>query len=314
MQSVRNNRYAGEGGSAMDDTLLKTFKDFGLTEYEARAYVALLTKPTMSVLEVARVAGIPRTNAYESLRRLAEKGLCTARPGRTKRYSAAEPGLMRERLLEEVEERFDAEIEDLEARREGIREARRTTRERLERLARELAPLYADAPARDAPLDYIEVLRSPLQVHHRFQELFGGASKEVLLFCKPPYLARERLVEQYDQQAALVRGGLRVRAIYEILKEDEQRRQLIRDIRASTAWGEQARVIPELPLKMAVFDERMVQIALVDPVLGETSVTSLVVDHPDLARTLKIVFETLWGASQAPETLEEKGPSRAGGG
>jgi hypothetical protein len=47
--------------------------------------------------------------------------------------------------------------------------------------------------------------------------------------------------------------------------------------------GEEARVLKRLPMKMAIFDSRVVMYALVDPVSKQTSLTSQIVEHPALA-------------------------------
>ena len=60
---------------------------------------------------------------------------------------------------------------------------------------------------------------------------------------------------------------------------------------------------------MAVFDEKIVMVALEDPVLKKISLTSLVVEHRNLARTFKIVFEALWEKAADHHVLTEKGKS-----
>ncbi len=64
--------------------VLNRFRDVGLTAYEAKTYLPLLEKDTLTVAEVARIAKIPRTNAYEALEKLTAKGLCKEKPGQLK--------------------------------------------------------------------------------------------------------------------------------------------------------------------------------------------------------------------------------------
>ena len=49
----------------------------GLTEYEARAYTALLALGKSVPARVARQAGIPRPKIYETLERLESRGLAS---------------------------------------------------------------------------------------------------------------------------------------------------------------------------------------------------------------------------------------------
>ena len=58
--------------------------------------------------------------------------------------------------------------------------------------------------------------------------------------------------------------------------------------------GEQARVVDALPLKLVVIDERVALFTMEDPVAGTPGLTIMVVEHPALARLLKLAFERVW--------------------
>jgi hypothetical protein len=53
----------------------------GLTQYEAKAYVALVRRDSSTAAQVSRLAGVPRQRIYDVLSSLAEKGLAASRPG-----------------------------------------------------------------------------------------------------------------------------------------------------------------------------------------------------------------------------------------
>ena len=57
----------------MDD-VIKHLMRLGLTEYEARAYVATVSLGEGTVNEISRESGVPRSRAYDVMERLAEKG------------------------------------------------------------------------------------------------------------------------------------------------------------------------------------------------------------------------------------------------
>ncbi len=52
-----------------------SLEEFGLSRYEARAYIALITKGTISASEIAYYAEIPRTKVYQILLKLEKKKL-----------------------------------------------------------------------------------------------------------------------------------------------------------------------------------------------------------------------------------------------
>jgi hypothetical protein len=60
------------------------------------------------------------------------------------------------------------------------------------------------------------------------------------------------------------------------------------------AEGGENRFVESLPLKMAVVDALKVLILMMDPVKLKPIPVALVIEHPDLAATLKLTFESIW--------------------
>ncbi|MEW6523029.1 MAG: helix-turn-helix domain-containing protein [Bacillota bacterium] len=58
--------------------VVQNLQELGLTEYEARAYVALLQQPGGTGYEVSQGSGVPRSRIYEVLQSLVRKGAATA--------------------------------------------------------------------------------------------------------------------------------------------------------------------------------------------------------------------------------------------
>jgi sugar-specific transcriptional regulator TrmB len=55
------------------NTLTERLSSIGFSDYEAKAYIALLSKNPVSAYEVAKTSGIPTSKIYEVLSRLSEK-------------------------------------------------------------------------------------------------------------------------------------------------------------------------------------------------------------------------------------------------
>jgi sugar-specific transcriptional regulator TrmB len=245
--------------------------DLGLNGYEASAYVALTRRAHATGAEVARLAGVPRQRIYDVLDGLCRRGLATHEPGRPARYRALAP-----------EDAVAALLAD-----------HRRSLERLERDAvgaiAQLTPAYRDGRSADDPLNYIEVLHDPGAIGKRFGELQAAAEREILVFTKPPYA-----VEPPENVAGreLLARGVNARSVYErAVYEDAA---VVDAVRSFVASGEQARVVDELPLKLVIIDERVSLFTLEDPVAGPSDLTILIVEHPGLARLLKLAFEYAW--------------------
>lgn len=247
----------------------------GLTGYEASAYVALTRRDVATGAEVARLAGVPRQRIYDVLEGLAARGLATIKPGRPIRYTAAAP----EEAVATLLAARRAEVQRLE--------------DEAARAVALLTPAYQEGRRTSDPLDYIEVLREPAAIATRFTELEAGATREILVFTKPPYA-----VEPAQNVAGLqlLGRGVQARSVYERSIYDDQ--SVAEAVRSFVKAGEQARVVDELPLKLVLIDEQIAVFTMEDPIAGTTNLTIMIVEHPALARLLKLAFERIWEQSE----------------
>src|SRR5438067_11360921 len=68
---------------------ISRLQEHGLTEYEARAYLALLELENSEASPIADLARVPRTKIYQALDGLESKKLLAVIPDRPKRYQVA---------------------------------------------------------------------------------------------------------------------------------------------------------------------------------------------------------------------------------
>jgi len=275
----------------MGDSLsVERLMRLGLTQYEARAYVALVRRDASTPAEVARMSGVPKPRIYDVLRSLVDKGLAANRPGRTAKFVAAAPERAATTLVQMHRDRVAALEGD------------------ARQLVDELRAAYQDGRQHTDPLDYIEVIRSPEAIGTRFNELQRSVEREMLVFSKSPAAIG---IEENVVGLELARRRV-LRSMYEFsVLEDETQ---LRGVRAFLDAGEQARFAAELPLKLGIIDERTVLFAMPDPVAGNAEITTLVIENPHLANTLKIAFESLWATgltfTQACRQLGIRAPRR----
>lgn len=242
----------------------------GLTQYEARAYVALIRRDGSTPAEVAKVAGVPRPRIYDVIASLVAKGLASERPGRAAKFVATAPDEATSMLMNIHRVR----LHTLEADATAV--------------CNELGPAFLEGNMHSDPLDYIELIRSPEGVAKRFCELQQSVEREMLIFSKMPAVVR---IEENDIGLEVARTR-DLRCIYEFSLLDDP---LGRDaLQRFAEAGEQARFVAELPMKMGIIDERIVMMAMVDPVGGASGLTTLVIEHAELARSLKLAFEQVW--------------------
>ena len=248
----------------------QTLIELGLTKYEANAYLALLRRDASAPADVARLAKVPRQRIYDVLATLVEKGLAVHRPGPPAKYTAVAPEPAIERLLARRRE----ELARLEESGRGAIEA--------------LAPQFAEGQKERNPLDYIEVLRDRDAVNERFGELQAGIENEILVFTKPPYATPA----QENVEGIEVTQTHEAKSVYELSALDDP--DFAAGVRRFVEAGEQARFVEALPLKLVIIDERIVMFGMEDPVAGASELTIMVIEHPELARLLKMAFEAVW--------------------
>lgn len=286
--------------------ILKRFKEIGLKSSEAKTYLSLLEKDTLTVSEVSRIAGIPRPNAYQALEELMSKGLCISKPGDTKKYSASDPALLVEKFHMQADEAAEMELQNLTEKEKLILDRSNVAKENITNLMKELRPQYENSREKTNPLDYIEIIKDPFQMHKRFMQLLGEARKELLGFTRPPFsVSQEGLERQAKEELDMLRRGVKTRSICEIPKDKNERGWLYRLCETLGKSGDRTRVVKEVPMKMMIFDSRIVMLALEDPVSKQPSFTTQIVEHRALAKTLKMTFEALWAQAQDYHVLKD---------
>ncbi|MHB8567716.1 MAG: TrmB family transcriptional regulator [Nitrososphaerales archaeon] len=101
-----------------ESSLTSDLKTLGLTEYQGKALLALMSIGVGTPRDVARESGIPYPSAYDSLRSLAQKGWVEFASTRPAVFRVREPSAMKEKVMENVGDLF----KKLQARYENIRD------------------------------------------------------------------------------------------------------------------------------------------------------------------------------------------------
>jgi sugar-specific transcriptional regulator TrmB len=86
--------------------LAGTLSRFGLSEYESRAYVALVALGSSSANLVAEISQIPRTSAYKVMESLVQKEFAKEMPGRPRTFMPVDPAELSKKLVGDVEDAF----------------------------------------------------------------------------------------------------------------------------------------------------------------------------------------------------------------
>lgn len=293
--------------------LLKAIGKLNLAENEAKCYLALFRKASMTVSETAKLSGVPRQNTYKALEKLLMKGMVISIPGRNKKFAASDPETFAMKTIDIFNANAQDEMAELERKIKSlqdiklkeINDRKNAMKESLNNIVGELDSLYKSRD-RDNPLDYIEILKDPYQADRLFEKYFSecrkelyGISKQRIRSLKDPILFR-KFNKQIKLNAKHIKRGLSVRTIFSIWDDEESNKILCEKvIDKLVEAGEQVRVKANLPMRLTVFDNNIVMFTLIDPgSKDDKSSTVQVVKHPVFAQSFKIMYESLWNQAE----------------
>jgi DNA-binding CsgD family transcriptional regulator/sugar-specific transcriptional regulator TrmB len=248
----------------------------GVSEIEERVYRVLLGRAHASAEDIARAIGesdhVWVKQACESLE---TRGLVSRVPGEM--FVAIRPDVAVEALVLQRQEEL----------------------ERTRLAAGRLLEDFRGVTRLTDPAELVEIVTTREAVHQRFMQLQQGAREELLVFDKPPYTAPLQLNET---QLDLLRSGVRCRTIYaRAALELDGAIEILDELAAA---GEEARVLPELPMKMAIADRKLGLVPLTLDAPGMQEGALLL--HPStLLGALTTLFDALW-ESAAPIGLDSE--------
>ncbi len=154
--------------------------------------------------------------------------------------------------------------------------------------AAQLAERYRMASGSRLPTELVEVVHGSHEITRRAEQIMRTARHEVCFIDKPPYAKLATVLSPVE--AELLAKGVRVRGLYD--RDALELHDLLADLEAGIALGEQARVLAEAPTKMIMVDDRLAIIPLRSAPLA---IESAVIVHPSaLLQALGALFHALW--------------------
>ncbi|MGP3965816.1 helix-turn-helix transcriptional regulator [Nonomuraea sp. 3N208] len=261
----------------------------GLEPQDEEVYDALVRRTQATVTEIVHDCHLPASAARRILQSLVELGLATRSTGRPVRYVAVSPDSSLEAILRERERQLD-----------GVRTH-----------IRALMDVYRASTRFAHPGELIEVVSGRDEVNHRWVQLQQDTRFQMRGFDRPPYADPQEHTESNPIELQLLKRGVKYRVIY-----DTSVLELpgwLEDVTAGIRHGEQARIAADLPMKLAISDDRLAIIPLLRA--GDSVVAASYLIHASpLLDALCALFEAVWERS-VPVRLTASGaePSPDGG-
>ncbi len=280
-EELSDDRLIGENAE-----LLQNLVSIGLTLSEAKVYLALVRRGSLTAVDAVKLSGVPRAKIYELLESLSVYGLCYETPGKKKNYTVVNP-------KEGLQRRIASARKELEMQ------------ERLTLLAGDqLMPLYNSVDQSvslvSSPIHFLSNARLTASV---YLKLLNEAEQEILFLSKIPYNVSIR-ASQPALHAAVARG-VRVRVLCELSEcHDPEALELMLE---NEKRGVQLAVVAELPVKLIMRDQQAALLILTDTsqetlstqVQGSQSnvppvFSGMLVEHEPTISLLRVSFESFW--------------------
>lgn len=103
----------------MQKDFIEKLKIFGLNSYEAKIWVALLSRGVSSAGELSDISNVPRSRSYDVLESLEKKGFIVMKIGKPIKYIAVPPNEVLERVKQKVQKEAQDQTKNLETLKES---------------------------------------------------------------------------------------------------------------------------------------------------------------------------------------------------
>lgn len=245
--------------------MLHELKKAGLSDKEAKVYVALLELGKASVQDIAKKSGVNRATTYLMIESLQARGLAyRAQVGKRTHFAANSP----EKLLHVLDEKRKR-IED--------------DAEEIKELLPELRALYADSPEKPK----IRFYEGKEGIKEILNDMLESGAKEIQEIYTSDYV---RTVLKDEEKGEIVRRrvekGIRVRGIH--TRSEGPHTELPPLSELHYISGDRFPILSDI----LIYGDRVALFALQGKQIG------LIIESPALAKTFGTIFELAWIGSE----------------
>ncbi|MFE0188034.1 helix-turn-helix domain-containing protein [Streptomyces sp. NPDC058989] len=249
-----------------DDDLAQHLQRLGLTTAEGEVYLALLATGHTTAIQASEKLGREPDEVERALDRLIELGLAAKSGADASSVVPAEPSIALDHLTN--------------SRSAELQQAHIATINAYRGFRRSVQPQATD--------DLVEVLTGP-QITERVGQIEGATETEVVRFDSPPYHMNR---PTNPTELHNLERGITYRVVY-ARSSVQNSNYYESNIRPCIAAGEQARLLPTVPVKLTIFDGRLAMVSM-SFVEAEINDSLLVVRASSLLSALTGLFETSW--------------------
>jgi HTH-type transcriptional regulator, sugar sensing transcriptional regulator len=250
---------------------VRKLRSLGLSDYEARTYLSLLQRESLNATEIAKITNIPRTKIYSIINKLEKKNFCTRVPGSSKLYKANNPQDPISKHISSCEKQI----------------------ENFTYLSDILTEQYQKCKDNNELIDYVEIIKDSDMILERANHLENNSEKKIVCMLKAPFIMDSQKILKETKNPTL--EGIKYTYLYDSTVLDDELLVLV--LQRYQYYGIDVRICDDIPVKTAIFDDKIVMINLQDKVTTKTSFTAMFIHHEDVARAFNAIFAVYYSQS-----------------
>lgn len=252
---------------------VRTLVEIGMTEREAKVYMALLKRQTAMVAELQRDSGVPQSKMYETINSLVRGGFISEkREGRIRSFNIVDPRITLFSGFTDLERRLKESI----SLKSGFEE------------------MYLQGDNITEAYEYIEIVRGMDNVHHRYVNLLKNAKKELRNFFRPPFVYYREGIrkEQVDAYLEFVERGGQGPFVMELNQDSPA--WMVEELENDPDSKDHLRICEKLPIKMTIFDGETLLISEFDEVGMDEELSMTVIKQRTTVKGYMALFDFFW--------------------
>jgi sugar-specific transcriptional regulator TrmB len=263
--------------------VMDALKSIGLNLYERNLWVALLSKGSATVGELAEMANVPRSRAYDVLESLANKGFVVLQPSKPLKAIALAPEEALERVKKKLEEEYKQTITRIDELKSSL-------------LMKELKEIYQKGMKSISPEEITGALKGRDLVFQRLESMFKVASKNISIVTTPEGL-KDLVTHHLDALKKAKERGVEIKIVVPSAEEVKEEAKLLSGIAEIRSINEK-----EIPIKgnFTIVDNKEVVMGLVNPKEEKSEEIALWTKSQHAAsNVLSPLFNLIWEKSKS---------------
>ncbi len=264
----------------MNETFLKRLRSsFDLNEYEAKIWMALLSKGIATAGELADISGVPRSRSYDVLESLEKRGYILMKLGKPIKYIAVEP----EEVVARVKKSL---INDVNAKVDSINKLKDTD------FFDELDLLFKNGIDHIDPTTISGSIKGRRNIYDQMEAMLKNANKSVVISTTERGLARKADSLKYVLKK-LSNAGVKVRIAAPL--NSEESKAIVKELKGIAS----VKNIKGIDSRFVLVDDSNLLFMLTDDEkVNDKNDVGVWVNSPFFANTLSNLFEHAWSKNK----------------